>query len=472
MENNFRTDEQLRNVLQEFEVLPDDKSFDAILEKMRKKKKRRAFIFFFTTGLIALTAFSIPLFFYLPASSPSQVNQTKQAIVTTSTSVSDNMINSRSQNNEVALNEHTSTTLPTNSNQSLMSEHAHTNQTDIHKNDVTSGKAQSIATTGNNDQQTEHSKNMLTGQAKKQDGETETISTKTKGETILHTADPINDLSGEKSDYMALIQTAWPTDTLLPEITTGIKQAPLPILVPKTSQEKNISFFLGININPQLNRFSFSKNPGADPLYNNGGSNFSSPYLDAKQKQRNYNLQVPFGIKAGIRLNNTYEFLAGFGLQSFKEKEYLYTTGSATVTPPHTSLPLAYSSGGPVPVINVFRYYYYSLEASRIFHSQHFLQFKLGIGLSANQFRKADYVYAEAPYLYKQTSGREAVSSWLFTGKVKGGIILNGNKRFQVHVSPGIFYSPTSIFKKEYAIRQKPYGFDLECLFLFRLWKH
>lgn len=518
MENNFRTDEQLKNLLQEFEVVPDDKSFDTILEKMRRKKKRRVFILFFTTGLIALTALAVSLFSYLPISSPSQANQGKEGMVSTSATLSDTINHNSSQNNEAVLNEQPATTLPAssanhagpgkeaislnaiaapdhrtdhkpqahetvsgkqasatlpaNSSQSRMPEHIQADPTGINKH-IISNKAHSIAATvTKGQQQAQRSGNKITGQVKRSDRETEVLPSKTNTEAVLQATDPNNSSASRQVDQMILMQAAWPFDTLFPEITTGITQASSFSLVPTSAHEKNISFFLGFTINPQLNRFSFSANPNADPLYNSGGSDFSSLYLGAKQRQRNYNLQVPFGIKAGMRLNNSYEFMVGFGLQSFKEKEYLYATGSATVTPPQTGLPLAFVPGGPVAVTNVFRYYGYSLEASRIFHSQHFLQFKLGIGLCANQFRKADYVYVEAPYLYKQASGREAVSSWLFTGKVKGGIILNGNKRFQVHVSPGVFYSPTSIFKKGYAIRQKPFGFDLECLFLFRLWKH
>lgn len=519
MENNVRTDEQLRNVLQEFEVLPDETSFDAILEKMRRKKKRRAFILFFTTGAIALTALAICLFSYSLVSSPSQANQGKEAIVSTSVTTSDSLNHNTSQNNETALNQQVATTLGTSSNihagtdkeatgtlstttpdhangrtsqvneaaqkptasplltkhkARVMPEHVQTHPTGMDQPGGASPEKRSIATTGNKGGQANRSGNKTAGQTQRSGQDTGTLPAKTEDERMLSSDKTLKGFSGRQADPMPLMHAAWPSDTIFPEITTGITQASSLSFVPTTFHKKNISFFLGFHVNPQLNHFVFSGNPNADPLYNSGGSNFSSLYLDAKQRQRGYNLQVPFGIKAGIRLNNSYEFLVGFGLQSFKEKEYLYATGPATVTPPPTTLPLAYSSGGygSVPFINVFRYYGYSLEASRFFHSLHFLQFKLGIGLYANQLRKADYVYAEAPYLYKQASGREAVSSWLFTGKIKGGIILNGNKRFQVHVSPGVFYSPTSIFKKGYAIRQKPYGFDLECLFLFRLSKN
>jgi hypothetical protein len=69
------------------------------------------------------------------------------------------------------------------------------------------------------------------------------------------------------------------------------------------------------------------------------------------------------------------------------------------------------------------------------------------------------YTYGEDPHKTKE---------WDCRLDVKAGVIYDLGKRFQFRMSPGIFYTPTSMLSKTYLIKQKAYGVEMECLVVFK----
>jgi hypothetical protein len=261
-----------------------------------------------------------------------------------------------------------------------------------------------------------------------------------------------------------------PEDAIVQDLSASLTEGDYPAVFISPEKKTSFSFYLGAQASPQLNSFSLSRNPNMDQAYSTSAQNFPAFYLDAKKNQSQLRFGLPFGIKAGFQINKRYEAFAGFGYQSFTGQEKLYATGpssnTATVDPG-----IPYSAAGfPMTYKSQFRYLYYSLEANYLLRTHRAIAFKAGLGLHGNQLLNSNYGFVVPPNRYEQTvRGRESLSPWLLTTKVKAGVIFNANRRFQLHISPGFFYSPTSVFRKTYVIRQKPYGFDVECLMLFRL---
>lgn len=489
MENKFDTDEQLRDSLRDFEAIPDSRSFDAILEKMNQKKKRRFFIIFFWTGLIALSGIAIPLAFHFynaektttiavndptagspsqdvagshatPASTAHADSQLKQASSSSLTNVS--------STEETHPEINTDTSMPEKEQANIKASVARVSLTK-QRSETTSAEErtkQNGSSTGQASQTIDKTIPEMNAPEKTDQFQTNTPKASQNIETGTVSEHPIEAM------YMPVLQTSLPVDSVQPDVIAFLNEGSYPRLFLAPEKKNTVSFYVGAQASPQLNSFALSKNPNRDPAYNTSGIDFSDFYLNTKKGQSRFNFSVPFGIKAGLQINGKYEVLAGVGYQAFTEKERLYAVSPTTVI----SLPdpnIAYTSSTySIPHKNTFRYLSYSLEINRLFLSSKAIGFKLGLGLHGNQLIKSNYVFVASPNVYDHVyHDREKLSPWTLTTKVKAGVIFNANRRFQFHISPGFYYSPTSMFKKDYVIRQKPYGFDVECLMLFRLFK-
>jgi hypothetical protein len=487
MENKFDTDEQLRNALRDFEAIPDSRSFDAILEKMNKKKKRRFFIIFFWTGLIAL-GITIPLAFHVYNKADSS------ALTKSGTQTGSSSTDAASSHTALASatdpGSHINQAAPSIEN-SLSTEATHpenkADESSPEKKQTTSSASvarvpstkQRSETTGleENIKQNVLSTGKVLETTPKNTPEISSPEKANQFQSNTPKASPDMETASVSSHaddamYMPVIQASLPVDTIQPDVIAFLNTSSYPaqFLVPE--KKNTYSFYIGLQASPQLNSFALSKNPKSDLASNTSGTDFSDFYLNTKKGQSRFNFSVPFGIKAGVQINNKYELLAGVGYQVFTEKEKLYAVGPATII----SLPdpnIAYTNSAyAIPHKNQFRYLSYSLEVNRLFLSSRAIGFKLGLSLHGNQLIRSSYVFVVSPNAYDQAyNDREKLSSWTLTTKIKAGAIFNANRRFQFHISPGFFYSPTSVFKRDYVIRQKPYGFDVECLMLFRLFK-
>lgn len=492
MENQFDTDEQLRNALRDFEAIPDSGSFDAILEKMNRKKKRRLFIIFFWTGLIALSGIAVPLMFgFYGSAKPSAISMAKTKAVTPTQNEADTDKLHAALTTPEVHGQHASAS---STGQALSSEipkpEAKADPAGSHPMNRGASAIASAASPAKNHQdkkpieQANNPGSAFTGPEPNHKTNSGTGSPEEAG--TKHTAPSKSDRDKALSDYsiyaagisevmyMTVIPISLPVDSTQQDLSASLKEAAYPALFLVPEKKNTFSFYLGAQASPQFNGFAVSKNPNKDHGYNTFGANFSDLYLANKKNQSHFNFSLPFGIKAGLQINKRYEVFAGFGYQSFIEQEKLYAVEPSTIT--STVDPgIAYNAAAnfSVPYKNQFRYLSYSLEGNRLFQTGKAIGFKVGLGLYGSQLINSNYVFSISPNVYGQTfRGRENLSSWLLTTKVKAGVIFNPNRRFQCHISPGFFYSPTSVFKKEYVIRQKPFGVDVECLLLFRLFSH
>lgn len=493
MENQFDTDEQLRKALRDFEAIPDSGSFDAILEKMNRKKKRRLFIIFFWTGLLALSGIAVPLMFSVydtekpsasgttqtqavaPAQNEAATDRTHATLTTPDVYAQQVSPSSTGQASSPETPKPEIKTDPADSHSmnrdvSALTSASSPAKDHPQKKSVTQADTPGSAATGY-DPEPNHKTNSTTG-SPEEAGTAHGAPAKSSRDNALN-APSIYTAAASEAIYMTVIQIPLPVDATQQDVNSSLKEVAYPALFVAPEKKNTFSFYLGAQASPQLNGFAFSKNPDRDHGYNTSGANFADLYLANKKGQSHFNFSLPFGIKAGLQINKQYEVLAGFGYQSFTEKEKLYAVGPSTITS-IIDPGIAYNAAAnfSVPYKNQFRYLYYSLEANRLFQTSKAIGFKAGLGLYGNQLINSNYVFAVSPNTYGQTlRGRENLSPWLLTTKVKAGVVFNANRRFQIHISPGFFYSPTSVFKKEYAIRQKPYGVDVECLLLFRLFK-
>jgi hypothetical protein len=469
MKNQFDTDEQLKKALRDFEAIPDSGSFDAILEKMNRKKKRRLFIIFFWTGLIALSGIAVPLMFgFYDTEKPSAVSTAEtQAVASAQNKADTGRAHATLTSPDLRPKHGASSFINTSSSSEAPNPEAKTNPEGSHNRQPHASALTLSSSPGKN-----RPKKRSIEQAGNSGlaGTVHGAPAENKQDNALNAA-AIDTAAISEAMYMTVIQILLPVDSGRQDVSVFFTEGAYPAFFISPEKKKTFSFYLGVQASPQFNSFAFSKNPNRDHGYNTSGANFSDLYLADKKSQSHLNFSLPFGIKAGLQINKRYEVFAGFGYQSFTEKEKLHavepSTLTSTVDPGVTYNAAANFS---VPYKNQFRYLYYSLEGNRLFQTSKAIAFKVGLGLYGNQLLSSNYVFAVSPNAYGQTiRGRENLSAWLLTSKVKAGVIFCANRRFQLHISPGFFYSPTSVFKKEYVIRQKPYGMDVECLMLFRL---
>lgn len=488
MENKFDTDEQIRNVLRDFEAIPDSRSFDAILEKVNRKKKRRRFIIFFWTGLIALSGITVPLAFFSDnAEKPSALTfndtHTDDSSTHTATSQSNFSDMHADQQTKKALSSDLvnpsklqatkpktpeSATAPGKEQKKFNASAAQISLTKPHSENINAEEKNkpNILATSIHPETTGENGSVMNAFEKPEQALSNTSKFVQKADTIT--------VSGHSDHtmYMIILQAPLPVDSVRRDVIAFIDEGSYPGLFMVPEKKKTFAFYIGASASPQFNSFGLSVNPDSDPTYQTSGINFPDAYLNNKKSQSRFNFSIPFGMKAGVQINNTYEIYAGIGYQCFAEKEKLYAVGPTTIISIPDSNNLYSGSAYSTLHKNSFRYLSYSLEANRLFQISKVIGFKLGIGCTGNQLLRSEYAYVKAPNLYSQdVSGKEQLSPWLLTAKIKAGIIFNPNRRFQFHISPGFFYSPTSVFKKGYVIRQKPYGFDVECMMLFRLFR-
>ncbi|MES2134582.1 MAG: hypothetical protein V4506_19705 [Bacteroidota bacterium] len=465
MEKKFNIDEHIRQSLRDFEVSPDNSSFDAILKKMNQKKKRRGFFILFWTGLVALTGVAAPLLWLTFGNQKTKLTQPHKmatvAEMSSNTEAHTKTHINTSIEDSTGISLQSKNTSIENSNQSISKQALENTHAISQKENKSAGYNTSFNSLKSDSMLLHNASKLLIVLEKQEKNEPSNSFTEQQNNTSLtrmkNIAEPF---------LMASLSPSFTYDSIQADISEQIRHTVFPDSLFKPKKEKQIWFNLGIMVSPQLNSFAYSKNPQKDPSYDIN-SNFSDFYLKNKRKQRNTDFSIPFGIRIGATIYDKYEVFVGFGFQTFKEK--IYGNNSSIITPFPNNLS-AFSVAPGSTYTNVFRYYSYSLEANRLFKTTGFFKFKIGIGFNINQALKSDSasVRSHAIY-YSNYLNHKQLSSCLLTAKLKAGVILNGNKRFQIHLSPEVFYAPTSIFKNDYVIRQKPYGFNLECLFLFRL---
>ncbi|MEO6305095.1 MAG: hypothetical protein ABIP51_18195 [Bacteroidia bacterium] len=463
MERKQNIDEHLKRSLEELEVQPDVRSFHEVLRKMEEKKKRRRFIIFFWFGLLVFCASAISLyssFFNQKEAFANQLssNKTSSSIIPKTLTSKESSQKSLKQDTIISANTEKTSTLLVASAVSETNNEIKSNDLKIAYSKVATGKNNSttINTRTKKINSVSTTKNLMSPIDEKQKT-TENVDTQV--ESFL---------------FLPATASQLPVDTYQEEITF-ISQDTIQLLslsIPDSlkDKKKKISFYIGISLDPKLSSCIYLKNNHRNPVYNDG-SDFAEQYLQGRKKQNTFGFSYGYGLKAGINIREHYEILCGFGFQRYRQKEALYNYSQPTPIP--TSPPSNYSFGDALAssyTINTFNYYYYSAEVNRIYKLSSKVHYKLGLGMQANQLRTSYYVFTSAPNLYYSTSNQyNSITKWTYTANLRSGFMFNAGKRWQFQMSPTFFYSPTSIFKKDYVIKENPYGFSLECLILFRL---
>ena len=242
--------------------------------------------------------------------------------------------------------------------------------------------------------------------------------------------------------------------------------------------KKPITFLVGLAFNPQLGGFQFQNNTSAAIP-----RSFSEPYLKSKKVQNALSFNFAWGLKAGIVIKDKWEVLIGFGFQRFNQKEKIEKLVPGQPMPTVTNMNLteekslfAYNVGTVAEpgetYVNKYNYSDFSLEAHRIITCKKVFRLKMGMGFHMQHMlrKTSNIITVNSPDHYYYGNGfNSSINKWQSAITLKGGIIEDLSKTIQVQLCPNFFYSLNSMFKKEYVVKQKPYGLGVEASLFFKI---
>lgn len=470
MTNDPNINEQLRAALAAFETGPRQPSFDAVMEKLEKKKKRRAFWLFFT-GLVAVGSLLYPLVIALsPQHHDRQAEYVRSAdhIIPSETTLQDRQEQS----------ERTKAPGPSASVSSPRSRpSAPASVSPPAAQVVTHNAAGSPAAASGGPLRAPASLS---------------IPGHDPGDKLLSALQddvPVYQSNGEiKKDsswlYLNPKQVILSAKPTLDSLDPVIADVPGPGLNLRLKTRPSFSLLLGLSITPQLISYQHSKNRKYRYDYNTGAfsavsydlrENYPDLYLKNKKEQNRFYYTNALSLKLGLVFDNTWELWLSAGRQVLKYDEKFYLLASDTVTqagPVYPSVRNGFVSfqSTDAAVHNAFNYLFGSMEVNRLFHLYHSLSLKPGLGFSVSRLVWASYGYVKAVDRYEFGDAESAyISKTLYTISASCGVIQPLGKRFQLRFSPGVFYSPASMFDKGYVIRQRPLGFQAELSLAFRV---
>lgn len=494
MEDQDNINEHLKNKLEAFTLTPRMSSFEEIQKKMEKKKRRGLFLFL-APGFFLILGIMGYLFFFNEIPSELAVHKenpesskTKKVLTepaTGKTTVASDIHIEKSE--EETINHfNTKKNKVKNSDLKIQKENIKTTSKVITKktNPVTSEKKSTET-----DTRQKHSylkgvntitkrEDDLTKLALNKTVEKEEREVNENGLSVAKTKET------EKSNQTEILPNTPDTLELVYLPLTfersvknmridSVKEIPMAKnLNDSTKKEKRVNFFIGAAFNPQMVAYTFKQSKTNTTAQNT----FSNNYLQAKKNKNEFTFNYVYGLKAGVLFKNKWEILAGIGFQKYTQKDrallslaYQSNTGSSQGIAPSIS----YNSAPDPNAIykSVFKYYDFSLELAKIYTFNRFFKVKTGLGVHAQKFRMKSNIYTIdiGNTLQYDAIVNNQLSSWIGDVNLKAGLIEDITKTIQFQVCPNVFYSPTSMFKKSYAVNQKNYGFGLECLLLFRL---
>lgn len=231
---------------------------------------------------------------------------------------------------------------------------------------------------------------------------------------------------------------------------------------------KRYRFLLGLHTDPQIIRFTLTENPDRDQKYDSlHGKDYVSSYLAQRKQFNKPFFSYGYGLKVGLEIDRKWEIWLGLGYQRYHYTEVMSSppmTGNATVT-----LAPSVQSLDPASANVVYSYSAYSAEVRRTGQLNHWLRMNNGVGLRVTRLYSQRVSVRNNGYYFSDLSFFNSLSEWGMVMEAKTGAIADLGRRFQLRLSPGIFYSPSSLFNKGYLIRQKPYGFQVEGMLVYIL---
>lgn len=453
MEDLENIDKHLKQSLEDYSVQPRITSFDAVLKKLEKRKKRRFLIWIIFPGIAVLgTLLSLGSFgLFNPNNYTERITNTSEATAT-----------------------------PLKTNTSYPKKGILPDKT----------KAPSVSITTRSRAPKKESMHFSPlNKAKKQKRETTFVHLPV---ATKNTVDSVTSLSNGLPMAPSPLEVTDVRPELVPDrlepvqsnLIAEVRTPDLILIRPDIAFEKDsiisekpkkkMKFLVGLDYTPQLSSYQHTKNK----RYNSDGAQeFPELYLKNKKNQTTFDYNHSFGIKAGLVIKDKWELLFGFGYQRYIYKEVPYQLGGNG-----NLQSLGFGNVAPQTIYNAdtytefnknkFSYFYYSIDASKYFRMTRFMKVKACAGIQVNNLHRVNTIFVAGSNEYYYGNKEYApASKWMYNVNATMGFIQDLGKRAQFHLCPGFFYSPGSMFNNVYVIKQKAYGFNLECLLLFKLGK-
>lgn len=453
MKSGFNIDDYLSRSMDEFEVQPRITSFDAVLDKLAKKKKRRfLFILFFGFGLSLLSSIA-----FLYNSAEAKTTAANDKVANIAPAAPEHLQHPKLE---------TPTTLP--------------NTLTAKKNNKTKVPGATTPITKPSSSPTEVQEVKIINSTSSEQP-TETLSSALLPITAIDSILP--QIASEPANLLT-IAIHNPDSTASAD---SVEQAPIALLntnvtktfpLPTDSQtntKKLRRFMIGIHANPQYSSLLLRENKNRNPWYDSISSgSFSDVYLKSRKEQNTFNFNYAVGLMLGYQINDKWEVWINGGFQHtvYYENYFLQyqnntLTGSGSI-PMNTSNNVKQTRNG---YKNVFAYRSFGLNFSRSFRPNPFLTLVLNVGASANNLFYSSAIYAVSPnaHVGNYAVTEAQTSKRTYSTNLKLGVVKELNSRLQCRLSPGVFCSPGSMFKKNYVIKQYSYGFELEGALIFKV---
>lgn len=474
MENNYNIDDHIGNSLRDYSVKPSARSFDEMMRKLAEKKKRRRLIIFLFAGSGSVAAFLI-LFFsgVLPLqkeSAPPLTENNNQSwneqpvapIVkkTDSEKIPASSIEKKSESGTAEK----STLQPVRSREKI-SQQSGSEKTPRNLVTVPSARHNGPDLQQQNaPEENSPASGQLTNAAiAKNPVYPDTSETTT---AVVSATSPDIELMPH---YLETTSPQFIKDTtsqelvVVPVNTLALEYSPLLI-----DTRKKYKFMLGANFDPQFSRFMLTENKNREARYDSTlGSGFSDVYLQSRKRFNRPFFSYAYGLKAGVSIRDKWELWFGIGFQRYSYVEFTYGNYGNTVQP---AGPSYQSAGFAISRVSVtYTYFYYQGEVRKNIQLNPFLKVNMGMGLRLTHLYSERISVTNSGSYSSDGSVWNSLAQWGCLIDAKAGIVHDFGRRWQWRLSPGLFCSPGSVFRKDFLIKQRPYGLQLEAMLVLKL---
>lgn len=506
MENNYDIDKHIAQSLRAFAVQPASDSFKAMMEKLEHKRRRKRFVILLCSGFGTLAAALLSLFIFgwmpMPEKNNTPVASNTQQAFRAQPSQLKPLV--PSQQIELPAGPETppikkSHSEPTEKTQTLsqpIAFHPATPATQKQKTPPGAEIIQPLVTATNerdeNPHKTDERKNLgavlpipeknSSPADEKKPNPPEHINQQEAPPEVEH----VNSFYADSITHVELppvflekILPGFPDTVFYKEPVLSLNTQYMEDMALLAHPAKSLQFMLGLSVEPQYSRFTLTENKRRDAVYDTAGAKaFSEEYLQNKKQMNKPYFSYAFGIKAGMAFNDQWELWLGIGMQRIQFYERIYSSAFQSsnnyTTFPNMIPSASPTSSGSGEIKITYNYRYYSAEIKRNIHVHPFFKMNVGLGVKVDQWSSARVTMKQsqlsAAYFFDGQILTN-LSRWGCTVDLKAGAIYDLGTHWQFRVNPGIFYSPTSIFNREYVINQRSYGLELEALLVFKFAK-
>lgn len=455
MSSNFNIDDFLKQSMDEFEFQPRINSFDAVMDKLAKKKRRRImFILFIGISLLGTLAFlfSTDKTNLLVAKSTKEAQaRTKQTAYEKTALINQSKADVKDKRNLKRLK----SAVPAKS--------------DFGKPTINRNSAQNPAAPLNITAVDNH-----IAQAATLNNTIIAASSAQPPATYTPALDYVAISSPEtNSDSSTTAKSAIAAHSLT-NATAVISKIELSA-DSQIANKKNRRFMIGINANPQYSSLLLRENKNRNPWYDTANSaTYAETYLKSRKENNRFNFNYSLGIKLGYQLNDKWEVWVNGGFQHVMYYEDFFTTyqGNTLTGSGFTSAGLTNTAKQTEKGYkNEFYYRTFGFNFSKTIEPNPFLKLKFDFGLCANNLfiSRTSFIALPNSYFADFKSIEAQTSKWIYSANLRFGIAKELTDRIQYRISPGLFFAPASMFKREYIIKQNNYGAEVEAALIFKM---